>query len=123
MGLHAAEWRGYAPSADDETVQIVAMMTSFEPRRVDVEDDEDSVTVTIHEYVPDEHGIHEPIGVSTRFDVPLPTPLAGRPVIDGATGERREMKPRWRGAGTRVPVGENFRWHEVAGKRWPGRTA
>src|SRR4051794_9767276 len=110
MPLHAAKWLGYVD--DGATVQIVATMTAFEPRRIDLDDAPDSVTVTIYEHVPDDRGIHELIGISVRFEVPLPTPLAGRPVIDGASGERRDAKPRWKGSATPVPVGEEFRWKD-----------
>jgi hypothetical protein len=119
MALQPAEWQRYEPVDDGTAVRIVANMGALELRRVDVEDGPDAVTITIYEDLPDGVGVIPAIGIGATLFVPLPSPLEGRPVIDGASGERRRdrIEP-WKTGGVRVPVGEEFSWKELTGHPW-----
>jgi hypothetical protein len=120
MEKRPAEWRTYA-RADGDAVRISATMTGLPPCRVDVDDRPDAVTITLYEHLP-ESGRFHPVGVSAAFEIPLPTPLAGRPLIDGATGERRDERQSDTPP-TRLPVGEDFSWQELTGRRWLGQVS
>ena len=120
MDKRPAEWRSYAPADDGKTVRIATTMTGLAPCRVDVDDQPDAVTITLYEHLP-ESGVYHPIGVRAVFEVALPTPPAGRPVIDGASGERRGETQSVEGSPTRLPVGEDFSWKELTGRHWFGQ--
>ena len=120
MPLRPAEWQRYEPTDDGDAGRIVANMGALELRRVDVEDGPDTVTITLFEDLPVGVDAVPAIGIGVLLIVALPTPLNGRPVIDGASGEPRRdrIEPWKRDGGTRVPVGEEFTWESLTGHRW-----
>jgi hypothetical protein len=87
--LKRAEWQRYEPTDDGGAVRIVADMGALELRRVDVEDGPDAVTITLFEDLPAGVDAIPAIGIEALLIVSLPTPLNGRPVVDGASGEWR----------------------------------
>ncbi len=89
MALRAVEWHSYEPVDGGAAVQIAATLGALEPRRIDVEDGPDAVTITVYEDLPAGTTAIPLIGIGARFEVRLPTPLAGRRVVDGASGTRR----------------------------------
>jgi len=119
VALRPAQWQRYEPAEDGSAVRLVANMGALQLRRVDVEDGSDAVTITLYEELPDGVDAIPAIGVGATLVVPLPTPLEDRPVIDGASGERRRdrIEP-WTTGGVRVPVGEEFSWEELTGRPW-----
>ncbi len=101
-------------------VWIAATLGALQPRRIEVQDGPDVITITIYEDLPAGTTAIPMIGIVAQFEVRLPTPLAGRRVVDGASGtERRERAVE--GAKVRVPVGEDFSWKDVAGRPWWGQ--
>jgi len=122
MALRPAEWQRYTSVDDGAALLIVANLGALPLRRVDVEDGPETVTITMYEDLPDGVDAIPAIGIGATLLVPLPTPLAGRPVIDGASGERRRdrIEP-WKTGGVRVPVGEDFTWEQLTGKPWWGQ--
>lgn len=120
MALRAVEWHSYEPVDGGAAVQIAATLGAPEPRRIDLEDGPDAVTITVYEDLPAGTTAIPLIGIGARFEVRLPTPLAGRRVVDGASGtQRRERAVE--GAAVRIPVGEDFSWKDVTGKPWWGQ--
>lgn len=118
--LRAVEWHSYEPIDEGAVLRIVATMGALEPRRIDVEEGPDAVTITVYEDLPAGTTAIHLIAIGARFEVLLPTPLAERRVVDGASGtERRETAGE--GVAIRVPVGEDFSWKDVAGKPWWGQ--
>ena len=100
--LRAVQWQSYEPVDDGATVRIAATLGAPQPRRIDVRDGPDAVTITVYEDLPPGTTAIPLIGIGVRFEVLLPTPLARRPVIDGASGtERRDTAVE--GAAVRVP--------------------
>jgi hypothetical protein len=118
--LRAIEWRSFEPIDDGASLRVAVTLGALEPRRIEVEDGPDAVTVAVYDEWPDGTTGIPQIGISTRFEVPLPTPLAGRHVVDGASGARRDVAAA-PGVAVRGPVGEDFRWKDVAGKPWWGQ--
>lgn len=120
MTRRAAEWHSYEPVDDGAAVRIAATLGALQPRRIDVEDGPAAVTITVYEDLPAGTTAIPMIGIGVRFEVRLPTPLAARRVVDGASGtERGEAAVE--GPAVRVPVGEDFSWKDVTGKPWWGQ--
>jgi hypothetical protein len=126
--LLPAEWERAVELDGGAALRIMATMGVLELARVDVEERPDTVTITLYERywhdtgIPDDEQATIALGLVTSFDVPISSPLAGRRLVDGATGTaRRRIGPRSPAAeGDRVlvPVGREFEWEELAGRPW-----
>jgi hypothetical protein len=118
MALRPAEWQRYKPVDGGRAVHLVAQMGMHGLRRVDVLDAPDAVTITLYEDVPPGTWVVHTMGLGAVLLVALPTPLEGRPVIDGASGlRRRDRIEPWLTTALPVPVGEDFSWEELTGRR------
>ena len=119
--LEPAEWERAVEIDGGAKLRLAATLGVYPLARVDVEDGPDAVTVTLYERfsydpaIPEEEQAVIAIGIGIRLDVPLPSPLAGRRLIDGATGRARRPRGRIDRPGAPVPVGREFDWEELVG--------
>jgi hypothetical protein len=106
-------WEGYQPVARAEPDRMVVTIRRLRPRAP----------------VPEGH-LCDAVGLQLTLTVPLPEDLRGRPLVDGATGQRRPLVERLLAPGwlpdnwvlqTMMPAGEGERWrrqyHQVGGVR------
>ena len=126
--LSPVDWERAVEVDGGAALRIIATMGVDPLARVDVEEGSAAVTITLYERfwydpeLPDDEQGTITLGLGVRVDVPLPSPLAGRRLVDGASGRPRRLagpnSPGADGASLLVPAGREFDWHELAGEPW-----
>jgi hypothetical protein len=92
--LEARPWHRSEPVGDGRVLRVVWFTGPCPLERVDVEESNDRVTITLYERLPpafecDGTPIAIPaVGLMRCVEVPLDKPLDSRAVYDGATGEQ-----------------------------------
>jgi len=119
--------RGWA-TEDDSGVWLIAHLGWFPPARIDVVETDERIVISL--YVrwptskPGERIAVRALGRTASFKVPLARPVAGRALVDGATGAPPrdwEQPDDVRSSPSVIPVGAEFEYDEVASRPWlPG---
>lgn len=131
--LAAAPWDRAIPFDDGRRLQIVALMGACPLVRVEVEQTQAALTITLFERRPPRlspdgipYGIFA-IGKSVSVDLALASPVGGRRLIDGATGREPRRRAGGRldapeierpGPRVQVPIGRDFDWKALTGQAW-----
>jgi hypothetical protein len=91
--VQTREWQLYSTDVTDIEITVHSIVNPTIPfERIEAAEDDDEVRVTVFERQP-RGQIHQPVSADSAT-IKLERPVAGRRVIDGATGRRRARRAR-----------------------------